>query len=80
MSLDHIKEMLETLKQYDTSEILLTFNNKKRLPLLSVCYENNCYQITYLDRQFTDIYVDIESTISAINKVMQDGHQKTSIY
>jgi hypothetical protein len=73
MSLDHLKKMLETLKQYDACAISLTFNNKERIPLLSVCYENNGYEITYLDTQFTEIYVDIESTISAINKVMQNS-------
>jgi hypothetical protein len=78
MSLDHFKKMLETLKQYDACEISLTFNNKERIPLLSVCYENNCYEITYLDTQITDIYHDIKSTISVIDKVMQDSHQKTS--
>ena len=78
MSLDHIKTMLETLKQYTNCEITLTFKNKNNIPLLSVCYDNNCYELTHLDTQIIVTYDDIETTISAIDKVMQDSSKKTS--
>ncbi|KRF60626.1 hypothetical protein ASG99_26320 [Bacillus sp. Soil768D1] len=78
MSLDHIKTMLETLKQYTNCEITLTFKNKNGIPLLSVCYDNNCYELTHLDTQIIETCDDIESTISAIDKVMQDSSKKTS--
>jgi hypothetical protein len=78
MSLDHIKTMLETLKQYDNCEISLTFSNDERIPLLSVCYNNNFFEITHFNTQIIETYNDIESTISAIDKIMQDSPQKTS--
>ena len=78
MSLDHIKTMLETLKQYTNCEITLTFKNKNNIPLLSVCYDNNCYELTHLDTQIIENCEDTKSTISAIDKVMQDSSKKTS--
>ena len=71
MSLNHIKTMLETLKQYNNCDISLTFNNG--IPLLSVCYDNNGYELTHLDTQIIETFDDIKNTISAIDKFMQNN-------
>lgn len=68
MSLDHTKTMLKTLKQYHNSEILLTINDNNHLPMLSVCYKNFCYEITFFKTLISETYDDIESAISAIDK------------
>ena len=78
MSLDHIKTILETIKQYNNCEITLTYKNKNSIPLLSVCYGNNCYELTHLDTHIIETCEDINSTILAIEKVMQDSSKKTS--
>ena len=73
MSLDHINTMLDTLKQYNYCEISLTFKNNNGIPLLSVCYDNNGYELTHLDTQIIETVDDIKTTISAIDKVMQNN-------
>ncbi|WP_026691945.1 hypothetical protein [Peribacillus kribbensis] len=78
MSLDHTRTMLETLKQYPDCEISLTFNDPDQQPLLSVCYKNNSIEITNIQTLVVDTYDDIESTLNAIEKTINDFYQKTS--
>lgn len=70
MCLDHAKTMLEILIQYDNCKIILTFNNNKKRAILSVCYLNKSFQITYLDSLMIESYNDINSTITAIDKAI----------
>jgi hypothetical protein len=77
MSLDYTKTLLQTLKQYQSSQITLTFNNKSHIPLMSVCCLNNLYQVFYLESQLTETYEDIESAIFAIEKTVKYGDNKS---
>ncbi|OCA85289.1 hypothetical protein A8F95_11515 [Bacillus wudalianchiensis] len=79
MSVNHTKTMLETLKEYPTCEISLTFKHDDGTPLFSICYQKNGYQITYLDSLITKTYNDIECTISAIDKALQNSYEKPLI-
>ncbi|ALC91619.1 hypothetical protein AM500_18885 [Bacillus sp. FJAT-18017] len=62
MSLDHIKTMLETLKHFGNCEITLTFNSNQDPPILSVCFQENHFQITYLNNHNNETYDDNDST------------------
>jgi hypothetical protein len=75
MFLEHIETALTTIKQYHNCEITLTFHNKHLAPLLSVCYLNKCFQLTYLNNYIIETYDDIESATSAIEKAMHDSLQ-----
>ncbi|SFC81607.1 hypothetical protein SAMN05443252_106321 [Bacillus sp. OV322] len=79
MSKDHIKTMLETLKQYHECQISLTFNDDGQQPLLSVCYKTSCYELTYIKTLKIESYNNIESTISAIEAAIQNSKKETSI-
>lgn len=70
MSLSHLEIMLKTIKQYEKSDITLTFNNVNQVPILSVCYQNKHFHLTYLKVDITEAYDNIHSTISAINKAL----------
>ena len=78
MSSNHTKTMLETLKDYHDCEISLTFSNSNGTPLLFVSYQNDSYQITGFKSLITENYDSIESTILAVDKVMQSDLQETS--
>ncbi|OIK11825.1 hypothetical protein [Bacillus sp. MUM 13] len=79
MSKDHIRTMLETLKQYHECQISLTFNDDSQQQLLSVCYKNSCYELTYIKTLIIETYNNIESTISAIEAAIQDSKKETSL-
>ncbi|MDQ0344331.1 hypothetical protein J2S14_003174 [Lederbergia wuyishanensis] len=79
MSTNHTETMLRTLKEYSSCEILLTFKHDDGTPLFSICYQKNSYQITYLESFFTETYNDIDFTISAIDKALQNSYKKPLI-
>ncbi|PLT28671.1 hypothetical protein CUU66_17400 [Peribacillus deserti] len=74
MSLDHTRTMLRTLKQYSDCEISLTFNDNNQLPVLSVCYKNNGFEVTTIQTLVIDTYSSIESTLTAIDKAINNYH------
>jgi hypothetical protein len=67
MSLSYIKSMLETIRKFERSEITLHFFEND-IHILSVCYNDYFYQLTYLDSVLIEIYPDLESTVQAISK------------
>ncbi|OCA85247.1 hypothetical protein [Pseudobacillus wudalianchiensis] len=79
MSSNHTETMLKTLKDFSTCEIVLTLKHNDGTPLISVCYQKNGYQITCLKSLITETYNDIEDTISAIDKALQNSYEKTLI-
>lgn len=66
--------MLYTLQQFKNSEITLTFSNDNHL-IFTVCYQDNCFQITYFNKLLIETYEDIESTLSAIDKTIKKFEQ-----
>ncbi|WP_419880876.1 hypothetical protein ACN6MY_14770 [Peribacillus sp. B-H-3] len=79
MSKDHIKTMLDTLKEYHECQISLTFNDDGQQPLLAVCYKNSYYELTYIKTFVIETYNNIESTISAIEAAIQDSKKEASL-
>ncbi|MBM7694856.1 hypothetical protein JOC77_004335 [Peribacillus deserti] len=79
MSFDLARIMLTTLKQYSNCEISLTFNDNNQQPVLSVCYKEKFFEVTNIQTLVVDRYENIESTIVAIDNVIKDNFQKTSI-
>jgi hypothetical protein len=76
MSLDHTKTMLQTLKKYQNSQIILTFNNKYQVPLLSVCCLDDLFKISYFESQRAETFEDIYTTMSAIEKTIKNSYLK----
>lgn len=72
MSLVHVETLLNTLKQFNDCEISVTFNNESNVPILSVCYENNKFEITFLNEQTVQIYDDLETTLTVIDGIMHE--------
>jgi len=70
MSLDHTKEMLNTLRQYHTSEINMIFNSNDGAPILVISYIDGCYELKSLNTSVIEICDDIESAIRSINKLV----------
>lgn len=70
MSLEYTKTMLQTLKQYHTSEINMIINGCDEKPLLSICFKDGCYELRSLNTSVVEICDDINSTIFTINKLM----------
>lgn len=70
MSLDHTKTMLNTLRQYHTSEINLILNGNDDTPLLAICYKDGCYELKSLNTSNIQTCDTIETTIISINKLM----------
>ena len=60
--------MLETLQEYQYSEITLTFADEQEIPQLIVTRMENRYKITYFSNQSTEIHEDIYSAMDAIEK------------
>ncbi|WP_041096560.1 hypothetical protein [Bacillus badius] len=77
MSSNHINIMLKTLKQYEDCEITLKFSNDYHTPMFTVCYLNKFFRLTYLSNPLVETYDNIESALSAIEKVMQNSLQET---
>ena len=69
MSLDHTVKMLETLKEYQTSDINMNIDSNDGRPLMSICYRNGCYQINCLNTSIVEACDDIESAINFIYKL-----------
>jgi hypothetical protein len=78
MSSDHSKTMLRTLMEYADSEISLVFNDQNRLPLLSVCYKNFCFEVTNLKNSVINTYDDIEKAILFIENQLKPELQEIS--
>ncbi|PLS18036.1 hypothetical protein CVD28_10190 [Bacillus sp. M6-12] len=70
MSLDHMRTMLNTLKQYSNCEISLTFNDNNQQPLLLVCYKN-LFEVINAQTLVVDTFETIESTITAIDNAIE---------
>lgn len=68
MSLDHTIRMLETLKQYKTSEIIMVLNGTDGLPLLSISYNEGCYELKSLYTSVVETCYDIDTAIIIIEK------------
>ena len=60
----------DVLREFHSCNISLTFNNENQVPLVSVCFKNNLYEIKFLNTNTTKTYVDVESAIKAINETM----------
>ncbi|MEH7098058.1 hypothetical protein [Neobacillus vireti] len=69
MSLANTKIMLETLRYFYHTEINLTFKKEDLTPILSVCFKNNQYEITYLKTQNIEHYAELESVLTIIHKL-----------
>ncbi|MFY0805703.1 hypothetical protein [Peribacillus frigoritolerans] len=68
----HIITMLKTLKEFEISQITLTFNDQSNKPVVKVAYISNSYRVTYIESQFVETYNDINSTLSAINSAINE--------
>ncbi len=70
--------MLNTLMEYESSAISLTFNNQIHIPILSVCYQNEHFQITHLGSHKVETYNDVYTALSAIDAALKNSLQKAS--
>jgi len=70
MSLDHTIKMLETLKQYKSSEINMVLDGSDGVPLLSISYNDGCYELKSLYTSIVETCDDIESAITLIERLM----------
>jgi hypothetical protein len=68
MSLAHTELLLETLRYFYHTEINLTFKQEDLTPILSVCFKNNQYEITYLKTQIIEHYEKLESVLTIIHR------------
>jgi hypothetical protein len=80
MSSNYTKTMLQTLKQYQNSQITLTFNNKFQIPQVTVCCFNNSYKVFHLESQLTETYEDIETAMTAIERTINNSHFKPLVH
>jgi hypothetical protein len=78
MSSAHTKTMLNTLLEYENSAISLTLNNQNHIPILSVCYLNQCFQITHLGNNRIETYNDVDTTLIAIDHALKSSLQTAS--
>ena len=78
MSFCHTRIMLDTLQKFSNSNVTLTLKKPDQTPLLSVCYHNNLYVITYLDSLITETHDCIESTFSALERAYNTLLQTSS--
>ncbi|MBM7694692.1 hypothetical protein JOC77_004169 [Peribacillus deserti] len=78
MSVDHLRTMLNTLKQYSNCEISLTFNDNNQQPLLFVYYKNNLFEVINAQTLVVDTFEAIESTLTAIDNEIEHKFKKTS--
>lgn len=69
MSLDHTIKMLETLKEYQTSDINMNIDGNDGSPLVSICYKNGCYELKCLNTSTIETCDDVESVINFIDKL-----------
>lgn len=69
MSLNHTLKMLETLKEYKTSDINMNIDGNDGRPLVSICYKNGCYELKCLNTSIVETCNDIESAINFIDKL-----------
>ncbi len=67
MSLAHTKSLLETMRYFSRTEISLTFKKEDQTPILSVCFKNNQFEITYLKSQNIELYDNLESVLTIIH-------------
>ncbi|MBM7655217.1 hypothetical protein [Neobacillus cucumis] len=67
MSLAHTKILLETMRYFHNTEIYSTFKKEDQTPILSVCFKNNQYEITYLKTQKIEHYDKLESVLTIIH-------------
>lgn len=70
MSLTHIQTMLNTLIKFNDCEIKVTFHSEKNDPVLSVRYDNNRFEITYLKEASVEKYDDIKTTLKVIDQTL----------
>ncbi|MBB4823801.1 hypothetical protein HNO89_001021 [Sporosarcina luteola] len=60
------KSTLDILREYQTCEISIIFNDEHQVPYLSVSYIDNLYVITNLRTNIIETYRDVESVITSI--------------
>jgi|tagenome__1003787_1003787.scaffolds.fasta_scaffold6380225_1 hypothetical protein len=69
MSLAQTKSLLETMRFFSHTEIYSTFKKEDQTPILSVCFKNNQYEITYLKTQNIELYDKLESVLTIIHEL-----------
>lgn len=73
MSLEDVKELLETLEEYRNSLITHSFIENGN-PIVSVCYlvKSSSFQLTYFDRKNIEKYDNKEAASLAVHKRIND--------
>ena len=67
MSLAYTKILLETMRYFNHTEIYSIFKEEDQTPILSVCFKNNQYEITYLKTQNIELYDKLEPVLTIIH-------------
>ena len=62
----HAIEMLETLQQYQNSDISITLHNPEKEPAILIRYQDDAYVITHLETMNTELYTEMEEALQAI--------------
>ncbi|QTD42210.1 hypothetical protein [Sporosarcina sp. Te-1] len=68
MSTDLTKSTFDILTEFQSCNISIVFNDEEQVPLLSISYTANLYEITYLQANTIETHEGVESAISAIIK------------
>ncbi|PLS06649.1 hypothetical protein [Neobacillus cucumis] len=67
MSLAYTQILFETMRYFNHTEIYSTFKEEDQTPILSVCFKNNQYEITYHKTQNIELYDKLESVLTIIH-------------
>ena len=73
MSLDHVRDLLETLRCYNKIDITHTFEKDEK-SIASVCCIKNTstLQVTMFETQSTKQYENVEKAASVIEKLINE--------
>ncbi|RFU65066.1 hypothetical protein [Peribacillus glennii] len=79
MSIDQLEKLLEELFYFKDVEITHTFSENQK-PIISVIYKTQhneieitpTFQVTYIESQKTEMYIDVKSAANAIDKALNN--------
>ncbi|MED1206109.1 hypothetical protein [Heyndrickxia acidicola] len=74
--MNNLKEMLELLRNYGDCQITHTISVNKE-QIITVCYNkaDGFFQVTHIPTLLTKEYLDMESVITAIDRVLNNNFE-----